>query len=209
MKPIAVLAGLVLALILGLGLFLLMGRNGASPSDGRSAAYLDPGSMSSLEASVRQLSTQIEALRAQWVDRERSRPAGEPPSQATRTPVGGDLDQVLRESLQPLQRSIDELASTIAQMEAATRDAARLGSELRPPEQPVAPQVFADLQALPEVDRDLRHHGWSMQQVLDRYGAPTRMAPSPNGVGEKFYYERPDGSEVVFWFIDGRLAKIS
>lgn len=207
MKLVIMLGGAALLFIGGLGFFLFSTPKAGEASAAPSGLYVNADSLSSLDASIRRLSTQIDALIVQMAERgDQTELAAQ--SQMPRTPEGPAGDEAMKELLMPLQHSIEDLAGAIARIQAIPQDPALLGSELRRPEQPAAPGVFTELQALPEVDRDLRHHGWSMQQVLDRYGVPTRMGPSPGGVGEKLYYEHPDGSEVIFWFINGRLAKV-
>jgi hypothetical protein len=206
MKLAVVVGGVALLVAGALGALLFSTPNDAQPSSASTGAYLDAGSLSALDASIRRLSTQIDALVVQMTEHQHAELAAQ--SQVARTPEGPAVDEAIKEALLPLQHSIEELAAAVALIQVTTGDATLHGSELHEPVQPIAPQAFTELQALSEVDRDLRHHGWSMQQVLDRYGVPTRMAPSPGGVGEKLYYERPDGSEVIFWFINGRLAKV-
>ena len=57
-------------------------------------------------------------------------------------------------------------------------------------------------------ERTQQHMLWTYEKVGAEYGRPTRVAPSPGGVGIKYYYEMPDGSSFVFWFIDGKVVSV-
>jgi len=59
-----------------------------------------------------------------------------------------------------------------------------------------------------ETKTDLQHYGWTAQEILEEYGDPSRVGPSPNGVGNKWYYELAGGKQIVFWFVEGRLSKV-
>lgn len=58
-----------------------------------------------------------------------------------------------------------------------------------------------------DIDNDLQHMNWSYQKVLNVYGKPSQSHPSPGGVGHKWYYELPNGEEVIFWFVNGQVSR--
>ena len=62
--------------------------------------------------------------------------------------------------------------------------------------------------ARPQIERDLMHLTWSVKDVMAKYGTPTRVGPSPNGVGFKVYYENDDGRRLIFHFVDGELVGV-
>ena len=62
--------------------------------------------------------------------------------------------------------------------------------------------------ARPQIERDLTHLTWSVKDVIAKYGTPTRVGPSPNGVGFKVYYENDDGRRLIFHFVQGELVGV-
>jgi hypothetical protein len=74
---------------------------------------------------------------------------------------------------------------------------------------PDAPPNLASFGALAGHSMDeltTQHQLWTYAQVGDAYGRPTRVAPSPGGVGIKYYYELANGREFIFWFSDGKVV---
>lgn len=65
-----------------------------------------------------------------------------------------------------------------------------------------------EMAEVPEEQLKLTHFGWTPQMVLDRYGAPSDLGPSPSGGGVKWYYFNPNGPDFIFWFIDGSVASV-
>ena len=88
----------------------------------------------------------------------------------------------------------------------------QLSSHVAPPplediHRPVDTVALEGLSLNEEIDNDLQHQNWSYQEVLNVYGKPSRSNPSPGGVGHKWYYELPNGREVIFWFVEGQVAR--
>jgi hypothetical protein len=88
----------------------------------------------------------------------------------------------------------------------------QLSSHVAPPplediHRPVDTVALEGLGLNEEIDNDLQHLNWSYQEVLNVYGKPSRSNPSPGGVGHKWYYELPNGGDVIFWFVDGQVAR--
>ena len=113
-----------------------------------------------------------------------------------------------------LMKSFDRLNASFTKFleaNAATAESRRGPSVAPPPlegiDRPVDTAALEALRLNDDIDNDLRHLNWSYQKVLDVYGKPSRSQPSPGGVGHKWYYELPNGGEVVFWFVEGRVAR--
>ena len=52
-----------------------------------------------------------------------------------------------------------------------------------------------------------QHLLWTYDKVGAMYGRPSQIAPAPSGQGIKYYYVLPDGTEVSFLFIGGKVIR--
>jgi hypothetical protein len=145
-----------------------------------------------LNASIRELSMRLA---------ERAEAPTEPDVQAARRDPGAEATGTAGMSVERLDRILSRLEATLAALPTAGSNPE--SGELRIPDVQVPSEVFETLMSASDSERKLRHFGWTPQKVLDTYGVPADMAPSPSGGGVKWYY---DG--VVFWFIEGRVASV-
>jgi hypothetical protein len=162
-----------------------------------------------LEAGVADLAAAVSRLEAvvQELDRgvrASSVAGGTPTMESNREPVrseepaeAGQLTQAmlrLAEALEKFSVKLDKSSKSIGPLEldrAAVSNASLL-----------------EMAEVPEERLKLTHFGWTPQMVLDRYGAPTDLGPSPSGGGVKWYYWNSSGPDFIFWFIDGSVASV-
>jgi hypothetical protein len=131
----------------------------------------------------------------------------EAPDVASRTPVDSGVAQQAAD----MAAAARDLHAILAALQAGSLAVEKPRShrnlmDLAPASVPES--VFSSLEALSEVDRDLTHFGWGYEQVIEKYGRPSRSGPSPGGVGLKWYYERPNGVDFIFWFQDEKLVRV-
>jgi hypothetical protein len=130
-------------------------------------------------------------------------------------PVADARFDAIVEHLQRLEAGMASLAERFDRITQGVQEAltasARNRSEPVPESLPATPPVLARFDALRGREMDElteQHLLWTYEKVAAEYGRPTRVAPSANGVGIKYYYyyyEIPDGSVFVFWFVDGKV----
>jgi len=59
-----------------------------------------------------------------------------------------------------------------------------------------------------DIDVDLQHLGWTMQQVLDTYGKPDEHYATKESIEQRWFYDMPNGA-LGFYFSDGRVVKVN
>lgn len=168
----------------------------------------------SLEQAVTRLSSAAEQLRTEVqqlndaVDRVRLSSATIPSSPSPSEPLVPVVPKELLDRLDDLKAALERLATNVGQdMFSGTQQRVAV-VPLIGVEHPAEADRLESMVGAVEVNRDLQHFGWSYQKVLDAYGQPSRIGPSSNGVGQKWFYELPGGHEIMFWFVDGAVAKI-
>jgi hypothetical protein len=186
------------AALLGLGAALLVA--GALLGDVFSApdaAVADP-------ATLRLLASLDETLRGLRADLAAtgSERAAAPPSVAvpiTREPDGARSDVT--------GARLDRLATAVEAIAGGRVSAAEPAALQWIPDRTIDPHVFNSLLLAEEVERDLGHHGWTHQQVLDRYGVPQNIGAANEGA-QGWYYETTNGESFHFVFLSGRVVKV-
>src|SRR5215470_5531144 len=163
------------------------------------------------------LSRRLDAIESEVRDLGKALADRPPPSfalpaeQAQPAPLADPrLDDILSrlDALQLLvatsHATLGEPAATAAPAPGAPRTVEPLPDTL-----PDAPPNLASFGALAGHSMDeltAQHQLWTYAQVGEAYGRPSRVAPSPDGVGIKYYYELANGREFIFWFSDGKVV---
>ena len=183
----------------------------------RPAADPEPGDTTRLSSELEALGAEVRALR-ELVERRRSPPptsaasdAGEPLS------LPADIAEqmtALRSELQKLAEHSEaqaaESRATLGKLEAGLQAVAS-GAEPMPgslPESPPDLQQFDRINGRDEDELSDEHLLWTYEQVTDTYGRPTRIQPSPGGIGIKFHYDLPGGKTCIFWFKGGKVVRV-
>lgn len=170
-------------------------------------SYTSPSESSVINSSIAELTAAVKALDAQ-VQALASAGVAAAPSE----PIG----QVYREAAIPpaLLVRLDSLDATLIQLLESQLSATSLSANTRAPlphledtNRPINTVALDALFLNEEIDNDLQHLNWSFQEVLNTYGKPDQSLPSPGGVGHKWYYYLPNGNDIIFWFIDGQVAR--
>ncbi len=186
------------AALLGLGAVLLV--VGALLG----GAFSAPASTAPDSETLRLLASLDETLRGLRADLAAvgsGRPASPPPAAAVITrETDGAPGAVAGAGLERLAAAVEALAGGRAV-------AAESASLQWIPDRTIDPHVFNTLLLEKEVERDLSHHGWTHQQVLDRYGVPQQIG-TPSERGQVWFYETANGDGIIFHFRDGRVAKV-
>ena len=167
--------------------------------------------------SLRAITARLEGLQRS-VERLHDRPVL-PPDHAPvplTEPIAAGVEARLAElatQLESIARRQDELVASRADAQggpAVDPGAATAGrAEPLPDTLPEGPFDVARLDALRGVDMEQytqEHLLWTYAQILEEYGRPTRVEPSPSRGGIKLIYVMPDGDEAYFWFHDGKLT---
>ncbi|HEX5009205.1 MAG TPA: hypothetical protein VFY71_02295, partial [Planctomycetota bacterium] len=173
--------------------------------DGGSSAPDD-----ALSRSLDAIETQLRSLGQALADR----PAPSfalPAEQAQPAPMADPrLDDILArlDALQLLVTTSRAAPGETAAEAPPSPDAPRISEPLpdKLPDTPPDLAAFANLTGHSMTDLTQQHQLWTYAQVGDAYGRPTRVAPSPGGVGIKYYYELANGHEFIFWFTDGKVV---
>lgn len=101
---------------------------------------------------------------------------------------------------------LDKLMVQLARMESANAGAAAgataAAAEMR--EKDMA--AVASAAAVPEADFDKAHSLMTTAQLVERFGRPDFIRPSPTGGGDKWRYILNDEKTLIFWVKDGRVA---
>jgi hypothetical protein len=108
------------------------------------------------------------------------------------------------------ERAREELAADLKAAIADVLLAAGPRSEPMPDALPENPPDIARLEAMRGLkfsETENLHLLWTYEQVGAQFGRPTSVAPSANGVGIKYFYELPDGTQFCFWFVGGKVVK--
>ena len=113
----------------------------------------------------------------------------------------------LLDRLKKMDETMKKLADVLEDVAESTSASRGDLPPLVMPTKSIDPAILENLTEHSDLDNDLSHFKWTYQQVLDVYGKPTRSNPSPGGKGHKFYYELPNGGEVIFWFIDDHVVR--
>ncbi|NUP96165.1 MAG: hypothetical protein HUU28_08375 [Planctomycetaceae bacterium] len=194
-----------LAVVLGLGLFVGAGgmallRLGTSAEAGENVVLA--ADVSNLAASVSRLEVVVKEL--DWAVRASSVGVAAPATESNREQVrseppadSGQLAQAmlrLAEALESFSVKLDKSSKAIGPLELNTAA--------------VSNASLLEMAEVPEERLKLTHFGWTPQMVLDRYGAPSDIGPSPSGGGVKWYYFNATGPDFIFWFIDGSVASV-
>ncbi len=109
--------------------------------------------------------------------------------------------------LDSLDASLTKLLKSYADLAESQLESSYAPPPLEDFDRPVDTAALEGLSMNEEIDNDLKHLNWSYQKVLNQYGKPNQSNPSPGGVGHKWYYELPNGSDVIFWFVNGQVAR--
>ena len=201
------LAGAVLGVV---GTLVARPARLPEPAEDRSSAADPSRELEALRADVRALRELIERQRALPTPAtgEASRPLSEPPDA-----LAAQLE-LLRAELEALSDRIDtqsaESRTALADLQAQLETAAS-GPEPMPaslPDKPLDLQSFDRINGRPEDELTDEHLLWTYDQVLQTYGRPTRIQPSPSGGGIKLHYDLPGGTTCIFWFRTGRLVRV-
>jgi len=157
-----------------------------------------------------ELSSAVQALGEEF---KRLQPAR--PGSALDWPAPGEALATPSVEHEILMERLDRMDAVLIQLlELQASGAAQATSEAAPlpllvnPERPANLAALESLSFQEEIDNDLKHLNWTYQEVLDTYGKPERSNPSPGGKGHKWYFELPGEREVIFWFVDGQVARV-
>lgn len=197
MKNVTTVSSMVLLLAGGLALGYFVGRKGSRADDPR-LANAEAEAMERLTQAVGTLTTEAGRIREAFA----SRPAGEPLA------VDPGSAAAIAGSIQALGATVDEASS---HLESIARSLSRMQDATNPltvPKEPIGNEVFASLKNASDVDRRIGVHGWSHRQVVETYGAPSRIVPEREGDSERWYYKRPDMGEFIFQFNGDRLVEV-
>jgi hypothetical protein len=194
-----------LAVVLGLG--LLVGAGGMALL--RSGTGGEHHENAALAAGVADLAAAVSRLEVvvQELDRGVRASAGgaaAPATESIREPVRSEPTADPEQLAQAMVRLAGALESFSVKLDKSSK-------AIGPLELNTAATSNATLLEMAEVPEErlkLTHFGWTPQMVLDRYGAPSDLGPSPGGGGVKWYYFDPSGPDFTFWFIDGAVASV-
>lgn len=197
MKHFTAAASILLLLIVGLAIGYFLGQRSPEPANERHGA---------LEAEAR--NRVVQALDAWTAAAEKlgEVKAAQPPSESSNliseavAALAVSLES-MEASLAATSKSVESMARTLARSEASS-------TPLTIPQGVVSDEVFASLKAASEVDRQLGHHGWSRQNVVDTYGVPTRVVVERDGSAERWYFKRPTLGEFIFHFSGDRVDHV-
>jgi hypothetical protein len=216
---IGVLAGLLVAVALRDGLFAGSARIrdvGAQSGESSAANAELARRIDGLEVSLKDIRGLIVHSAAQA--------ALEASSASARIPQGASAAEVAAR-LDALEAAIaalgTQLSSALAESQAAVTAQLKSslaegliagGSRAEPlpvslPERPIDLVRFQALRGQELEETSAAHLLWTYEQVGEAYGRPSEVYPSPGGVGIKYRYEQPDGSEFYLWFVDGKVVK--
>jgi hypothetical protein len=182
-----------------IGALLMWVANG---NVGASAASEPDVSNAELALAVEDLAAQIQLLREAKTDTPSITTA---PVRRVSEPAS--ISPEILERLDSLDLTLAKLLESYADV---TNPQAR--STIAPPpleeiDRPADTIALESLGLNEDIDNDLQHLNWSYQEVLNVYGKPNQSHPSPGGIGHKWYYDLPNGEEVIFWFVDGQVAR--
>lgn len=175
--------------------------------DSVTKATSPPSAERELIAVASQLEKVVESLAHKLEEWRSSEPRGSVSLSEPSAP-NASLPQELTSRLETLEETLLRLTSTLEQLPLEALDSTRPLPELAQRNRPLDLVALEDLRGSTEIEADLHHLRWSYQQVLDTYGQPTRNSPSPGGKGQKWYYVLPGDEEIVFWFVEDRVAKV-
>jgi hypothetical protein len=197
MKHFATASSILLLLALGLAAGYFLGQRSPENANARQEA---------LEAEA--LDQVVQALNAWTAAAELlgEVAAVKPPSESPA--LTSEAVAALAASLASMEAS---LASTSKSLESVARTLARSNvpsALLNLPKGPVSDEVFAHLKAASDVDRQLGHHRWGHQQVVDTYGVPSRIVVEREGSVERWYFKRPGLGEFIFQFSEDHLDHV-
>ena len=196
MKP---LIAIVLACALALGALLLFLRGSAASPPGTQPAILrdDPAG---LRAAIEALTAEVAALRE-----ERVQPALRAPSPVREAVDDPELVE-LAQQLQRLVALLEALPQALRE-----RQGQAVALPMRLDERLALLERGPDLQALqrvadmPQIRRDMEHLGWTVREVLERYGAPARLSAS-DGILHLSY--ESEGPNLTFQLVDGAVFHV-
>ncbi len=194
---------LVVVLVLG----LLVGAGGMAFLRSDTSAVEEEDAV--LAAGVADLSAAVSRLEVvvQELDRgvrASSVGAAAPTMESNREPVGSEPRADSEQLAQAMVRLAGALGSFSVKLDRSSKSIGPL--ELNTAA--VSNASLLEMAEVPEERLKLTHFGWTPQMVLDRYGAPSDLGPSPGGGGVKWYYFVPSGPDFTFWFIDGAVASV-
>jgi hypothetical protein len=198
------LAFLVLGMLLGSA---LMAAWGALAGNESAPAVAAPGDSARLLA----IDTELQALRA-LIERQglRALPAAASAPVPLAAPDDPRLDDVLAR-LDALSASVAALGQRVDAMGQAWAGEAKSVARSEPmpeslPEGPPNVSALESLRGRSIDDLTQQHLLWTYDQVNAAYGRPTKVRPSPGGVGIKYAYEFADGSTFIVWFVGGKVV---
>ena len=123
---------------------------------------------------------------------------------------GAPVREAADGSASDLAAQLDRVVEALERL--ASRSAAGPGTAGRAPlVNPDRVTNHAALESLgtrDKLDVDLRHLGWTYQQVLDVYGRPTENYPDQRAVDHRWIYELPGGQKYMFQFVDGHVVRV-
>ncbi len=161
------------------------------------------GNAEELSSSLRELSNQI--------DRLGLRPSARTSSTRRERKLLASNSETLQPEILKHLKSNEEILTRLADVLDKVAESTTLSRGSIPPlvmpTSTTDPAVLENLKSNSDLDNDLQHFKWTYQRVLDAYGKPSRSNPSPDGRGDKWYYELPSGNEIIFWFIDNHVVR--
>ncbi len=114
----------------------------------------------------------------------------------------------LANEIADLEAAIGRLANSVKSIEEVASMTTTRATDLKIPQGIPDPRERAALEKLEPEERAKRYMFWSPQRVLDTFGKPDDVRPSPGGAGVKWSYGPEGGERYTFWYLDGVVAKV-